>query len=115
MTDACFAAIEALTGLSDQIVFGYPHSIRVSMLAAEAATAFGWSTERVDQLKLAGLLHDIGHLKSIVDRESLDRIDANSVASAHQSNAGAQESMTRKTPLLRSSRILRTYILRFDT
>lgn len=89
MTGAYFAAIEALTELADQIVFGYPHSVRVSMLAEGAATAFGWSTERVVQLKLAALLHDIGHLKSIVDRKSFERIDADSAELLNHPTIGA--------------------------
>ena len=62
MIGQLFAAIESLVFLADQIVFGYAHSTKVADLAAGAATALGWSSDRVNRLRLASLLHDIGHL-----------------------------------------------------
>ncbi len=38
------------------------HSTRVSQYAARMAKALGWSRERTDDLRFAGLLHDIGKI-----------------------------------------------------
>jgi HD-GYP domain-containing protein (c-di-GMP phosphodiesterase class II) len=78
MSDSCLAAVEALIGLTDQIVFGYPHSTKVAALVVGVAMKLGWTKERIERLKLAAMLHDIGHIKLIADRGSIDRVSADS-------------------------------------
>lgn len=70
------AAIEALVSLFDQMVFGYSHSVRVANLATNIALSLGWDPSRIEKIKLAALLHDIGHAKILSDRRSLERLPA---------------------------------------
>ena len=58
--DALAAALAAAVDAKDG--GGYDHSGTVAELAASIAELMGLERERVDQVRLAGLLHDVGYL-----------------------------------------------------
>ncbi len=59
-TNSALAALVSAIDARDPYTAG--HSVRVSEYATRVATHLGWSKARVERVRIAGLLHDIGKL-----------------------------------------------------
>ena len=83
MEDLTIATLEALVAWSRPEIPGLPgHSLRVAQLAASIAAKLGRSDEEVENVRKAGLLHDIGMIS--VPEELLAKEGSLTAASSMQ-------------------------------
>ncbi|MFN8178345.1 MAG: HD domain-containing protein [bacterium] len=96
LRQAYMGTLEILTKYleaSDPSAFG--HSTRVSRLAAELATVMGLSPGRIENCRVAGLLHEVGKIDLT---EDLGRVLSE--------ESGGEETSPAKRPAVRSARLI---------